>query len=321
MSSAAVRCNTLHTRYDCSIACASASTHDPKWNLSELRTLLAEDWRQAVAQISLPPLTEMMIYALSGGKCLRGLLLLAVADSCNGSRDQARQAAVAIEMLHAASLVVDDLPALDDTPMRRGTQSLYKRDGEAAAILTAHALVAAAFEIVSQISSAPERLLRITNLVAATIGARGMAAGELLDPCNSVSRDIDVSSLKTGSLFRLVAQIAAVLAGSEPELAEDLGQLGLRIGICYQLVDDFRDDDLESNKAALYEAGRRSWRECVELFSLLRARLHIATPIETWLSEFHDASVTIIDASLSGPESSENRSAFGSTEGPRDLQL
>jgi geranylgeranyl pyrophosphate synthase len=298
---AAVRSNVLPARCDRSAASEPRLPSDPTWNFNELRASLEEDWRQALGRHSLPPLTEMMSYALSGGKCLRGLLLLAVVDSCNGSREQAREAAVAIEMLHGASLVVDDLPALDDASVRRGTLSLYKRFGEAAAILTAHSLVAAAFEVVAQISSEPDRLLRITRLLAAAIGARGMARAELVGPCDSVGSDTDVRALKTGSLFQMAAHIGAVLAGVEPELAEDLGQLGMRLGICYQLVDDFRDDFAdESNRGALREAGRRSWNQCAELFNLLRGRLHRAHPMETWLSRFHDAGAKIVDAPASG---------------------
>jgi geranylgeranyl pyrophosphate synthase len=298
---AAVICDVLPAACDCSAASEESLPSDPAWNLDELRILLEEACHQGLVRHSLPPLTEMMSYALSGGKCLRGLLLLAVADSCNGSREQAREAAIAIEMLHAASLVVDDLPALDDTSVRRGALSLYRRFGEAAAILTAHALVAAAFEVVSQIPSKPERVLRITGLLAGAIGARGMALAELIEPSDSLESGTDVRELKTGGLFEAAAHIGAVLAGAEPGLTEDLGQLGLRLGTCYQLVDDLRDGYIDdSNRGGLYQAGRRSWQQCAELLNLVRGRLHTARPIEAWLSWFHEAGAKMVDASESG---------------------
>lgn len=270
-------------------------------NFNELRESLEEDWRRALNRLSVPPLTEMMDYALSGGKCLRGLLLLAVADACNGSGEQAREAAVAIEMIHAASLVVDDLPALDDTSMRRGALSLHKRFGEAAAILTAHALVAAAFELTAQISSEPERLLQITRLFAAAIGPRGMSCAELIHPSDSAGSDNDVRALKTGGLFQVAARMGGILAGAEPQLAQDLGQLGLGLGTCYQLVDDLRDEFLEPpSRSALGEACRQSLQQCAELFNLVRKRLHKPRPVEIWMSWFRDSTMDVVEAAESG---------------------
>ena len=318
---AAVPRNVLPARCDRSAVLEPILPSDPTWNFNELRALLEEHWRQALGRYSFPPLTETMAYALSGGQCLRGLLLLAVADSCNGSREQACEAAVAIEMLHAASLVVDDLPVLDDTSMRRGTLSLYKRFGEAAAILTAHALVAAAFEVVTQISTDPKRLLRITELLAAAIGARGMARAELVDRCDSVGLDTDVRALKTGSLFQMAAHIGAVLAGVEAELVEDLSQLGLRLGICYQLVDDVRDEFIDANRGPLRQAGRLSWQQSVELFNLVRGRLPKTHPMEIWLSCFHNAGAKIVDAPEFGPQG-EPQPEFARTKaGGKEEQL
>jgi hypothetical protein len=217
-------------------------------------------------------------------------------------------------MLHAASLVVDDLPALDNTSERRGRLSLHKRFGEAAAVLTAHALVAAAFEIVAQIPSEPLRLLRITRLLAASIGARGMCLAELVDPGDSVGSETEVRGLKTGSLFQMAAQIGAVLAGAEAKLTEDLGQLGLRLGTCYQLADDLRDEIIDhSTRGGLCDAGRRSWEQCAELISLLRGRLHTVRPVEAWMSWFQDAGAKILDTHEFAP-SNEQRPQLGCRE-------
>jgi geranylgeranyl pyrophosphate synthase len=270
---------------------------DSTWNFNETREFLEAEWRQALARQSLPPLTEMMSYALSGGKRLRGLLLMAVSESCNGSRRDASEGAVAIEMLHAASLVVDDLPALDDSPVRRGAPSVHKRFGEDAAILTAHALVASAFELVAQIPSEPERLLRIIRRLAGAIGARGMARAEAVDPhsvnpCDyCVTPDTHIRALKTGGLFQVAAHTGAVLAGTEPDLAVDLAQLGLRLGICFQLADDFRDELMDdSTRRLLRETVLRSWQECAEQFELVRGRLPHPHPMDAWLSAFYEES-------------------------------
>lgn len=291
---AAVSTDTLRTHSNLATAVESNLLSDSQWNISELRTLLEEDWHRALGRYSLSPLTETMSYALSGGQRLRGLLLLAAVDSCGGPREPAREVAVALEMLHAASLVVDDLPAMDNTPIRRGMLSLYKRFGEAAAILTAHALVAAAFELVAQISTEPKRILHITKSLAVAIGASGMARAELVDCSDSVGSDTDIRALKTGGLFQIAAHIGAVLAGAAPDLADDLGNLGRKLGICYQFVDDFRDHLADGpDRRALKEAGRLSWQQSVELFNLVRGRLRKVYPLESWLSCFHSAGVKI----------------------------
>jgi geranylgeranyl pyrophosphate synthase len=284
----------------CLPASKQTLSSDATWSFHEARNFLEEEWREALGRQSLPPLTEMMSYALSGGKRLRGLLLMAVADSCNGSRQQAREAAVAIEMLHAASLVVDDLPAFDDSSERRGAPSVHKRFGEDAAVLTAHALVASAFELVSQIASEPDRLLRIIRRLASAIGARGMARAEAVDPhsvnpCDYyLAPDTHVRALKTGGLFQLAAHMGAVLAGAEPDLAADLAQLGLGLGICFQLADDFRDELMDdSARRLLRETSRRNWQECAGLFELVRGRLPRPHPMDTWLSAFYEAGAEV----------------------------
>jgi geranylgeranyl pyrophosphate synthase len=267
---------------------------DYKWSLHEARDFLEEEWHQVLGRQSLPPLTEMMSYALSGGKRLRGLLVMAAAESCGGFRQQAREAAVAVEMLHAASLVVDDLPALDDSDTRRDCPSLHKRFGENAAILTAHALVASAFEVVAQINSEPDRLLRVIRRLAGAIGARGMARAEAVDPHSvnpgdyCLAPDIHIRALKTGGLFQLAAHTGAVLAGAESDLASDLGQLGLKLGVCFQLADDYRDECMDgSTRQLLRETCGQSWAECADRFAMVRNRLLQPLPMETWLDAFY----------------------------------
>jgi geranylgeranyl pyrophosphate synthase len=264
------------------------------WKLDELRALLQEDGHRAVARCSLPPLTQTMTYALSGGQCLRGLLLLAVADSCGASRKQAREAATAVEMLHAASLVVDDLPALDNTSLRRGALSVHKRFGDAAAILTAHALVAAAFEVVTQIASSPEQLLQITQLLARAIGGCRMARAELVDGNASGRQETDILAAKTGSLFQAATQIAALLANADPTLAAQLGNFGLQLGICYQLVDDIRDQPSDVNREALITSGQLCWNRSLQLFEQVRAELRDTIAIEVWLSNFYDVGAEML---------------------------
>ena len=260
----------------------------------ERRALLEEECSRLLDRHSSPPLSEMMSYSLAGGKRLRGLLLLAVAESCSGSRAQALEAAVAIELIHGASLVVDDLPAVDDTAVRRGRPSLHRRFGDAAAILTAHALVATAFEVLTRIPAEPQRTLRITRRMATAIGARGMALGELVELHDPGESRNAVRALKTGSLFQVAAEMGAVLAGAEGELPRDIRQLGRRLGFCYQIIDDLRDDLPEiPDPDGLWQEGRRCWRECSGLFDDLRRRLPDARPLDEWLGSFRAAAEVV----------------------------
>jgi geranylgeranyl pyrophosphate synthase len=264
------------------------------WNVPETRDFLQRQWNDALTSHSSAPAAEMMRYALDGGKCLRGLLLLAVSESCGASRSAAANAAVAIEMLHAASLVVDDLPALDNAAVRRNAPSLHQRFGESAAILTAHALVAAAFEIVTEIPNEPARLLRVSRAFASAIGR--MANGELLAPAaaGTAASKARVRALKTGALFELAASIGALLAGADSELAAALARLGLNLGICYQVADDLRDDVMsEAEREALFAEGLHHLGECDRLFHSLRARLCWPAPLEEWMSEFLTAGAEV----------------------------
>lgn len=264
------------------------------WNLPETRDFLERHWNDALVRQSSAPATQMMSYALAGGKCLRGLLVLAVAESCGASRIDAANAAVAIEMLHAASLVVDDLPALDNAAVRRNTPSLHRRFGESAAILTAHALVAAAFEIVAEIPNEPARLLRVSRAFACAIGR--MANGELLAPTagGTAASEARVRALKTGALFELAASIGALLAGVDSEVSTALARLGLTLGICYQVADDLRDDVMsEEERGTLFAESLRHLRECDRLFHSLRARLCWPAPLEEWMAEFLTAGAEV----------------------------
>jgi geranylgeranyl pyrophosphate synthase len=264
------------------------------WNLPETRDSLERRWNELLSRQGSAPATEMMSYALTGGKCLRGLLLLAASESCGAARTDATNAAIAIEMLHAASLVVDDLPALDNAAVRRNAPSLHQRFGESAAILTAHALVAAAFEIVTEIPNEPVRLLRVSRLFASAI--RSMANGELLAPCGdgSAASKARVRALKTGALFELAASIGALLAGADSELAAALARLGLHLGICYQVADDLRDDVMSEEERRLLSAESvQYFRERDRLFHSVRGRLCWTAPLEEWMSEFLTAGAEV----------------------------
>jgi len=188
-----------------------------------------------------PLLVKAMRYAVfPGGARIRPRLSIAVARAC--AEDNARlssAAAGAIEILHCASLVHDDLPCFDDAATRRGRPSVHKAFGERIAVLAGDALIALAFQAVAQSSaSAPARLGPLIGIIARAIGAPdGIIAGQAWE-CESQISLAHYQRSKTGALFAAATSAGAAAAGHQ---AESWHLLGERIGEAYQIADDIRD--------------------------------------------------------------------------------
>lgn len=181
----------------------------------------------------------------SGGKRFRPRLLLTVAAACaadDAEMDLAKRAACAIEFIHSASLVHDDLPCFDDADFRRGKPTVHKLFGEPIAVLAGDALLTRAFEV---LADAPSRLarraLRIVGLVGEATGSRhGIIGGQSLEQHGLDGSIIDrYHAMKTAALFRLAASAGAVAAGATD--AEAWGEVGQCLGLAYQLADDLCD--------------------------------------------------------------------------------
>lgn len=173
-----------------------------------------------------------------GGARLRPRLCLAVAAACGEDRPAVSDAAAAaIELLHCASLVHDDLPCFDDAPLRRGKRSIHVAFGEPLAVLTGDALIVLAFETIAR-SGAGERLAALVTTVADSVGMpRGIAAGQAWES-EPDARLADYQRAKTGALFAGASMAGAAAAGAEPRPWRPLGEL---LGEAYQVVDDIRD--------------------------------------------------------------------------------
>jgi len=189
-------------------------------------------------------LREAMHYAATGpGKRLRPALLFAAADAC-GSRAKALPAASAIEMLHAYTLVHDDLPAMDDDDMRRGRPTVHVEFGEAIAILAGDGLLTAAFGALAEIG--PGAAAAVTVL-ARRAGSRELLAGQAIDLTAAPGELRDIAAVerlhaaKTGALFAAAAELGGITAGAAPHVCADLGRYGMAIGVAFQHADD-RDD-------------------------------------------------------------------------------
>jgi len=187
-----------------------------------------------------PKLVAAMRHAVfPRGARIRPRLCLAVAMACGDTRpSSSTAAAAAIELLHCASLVHDDLPCFDDADTRRGLPSVHRAFGESLAVLTGDALIVLAFQTLARISPAPRNLGNLLLSISAGVGTPGgIVAGQAWE-CETV---VDVSNyhrLKTGALFAAatMAGAAAADAGSSPWRA-----LGEKIGEAFQVADDIRD--------------------------------------------------------------------------------
>ncbi len=196
------------------------------------------------------PIQEAVRYAVLGaGKRLRPILLLASGEALGGRRADLLPAACAVEMIHAFSLVHDDLPALDNDDLRRGRPTLHVKFGEAMAILAGDALLTLAFETLSRYPEgavhAPRKIEAIRALTAA-VGLSGMIAGQVLDirfeGKEATGADLEkIHRLKTGCLITASCVAGGILAGGgEADLAA-LDRYGRALGLAFQITDDILD--------------------------------------------------------------------------------
>ncbi|MBA3598259.1 MAG: polyprenyl synthetase family protein [Methylibium sp.] len=188
---------------------------------------------------------------LDGGKRLRPLLVLAAAEAVNGSAEAAMRAACAVELIHAYSLIHDDMPCMDDDVLRRGKPTVHVKFGQAQAMLAGDAMQALAFEVLTPAgldgAAVPPALqARLCGLLARAAGQDGMAGGQAIDLA-SVGRSLDEQALgdmhrrKTGALLQTSVLMGAA-CGEVPAHAWDaLSDYGSAIGLAFQVVDDILD--------------------------------------------------------------------------------
>ena len=188
-----------------------------------------------------PKLAAAIRYAVfPGGARVRPRLCLAVAAACGDSDPPAADAAAsAIELLHCASLVHDDLPCFDDAPTRRGKPSVHAAFGERIAVLTGDALIVLAFHNLAQgVAATPQRFGALMHTIGRSVGMpHGIVAGQAWECEPSVALG-DYHRAKTGALFSGATVAGAIAAGAEPGPWRAFGD---RLGLAYQVADDLRD--------------------------------------------------------------------------------
>ena len=220
----------------------------------------AETWPRALHEAQRHAL-------LSPGKRFRPLLTIFLAEGC-GAKVAARGAAVEIgcvtEMVHAASLILDDLPCMDDAELRRNQPTTHVAFGESTAILSATALLNRAFGVVARNTSlSAEQRVELSDLLSFAVGSTGLIAGQMADLTNtgdaSVAEVERVNALKTGALFDFAADAAAILASSPAARRAALKDFSRQIGLAFQLLDDVKDvlqDSDISGKTAGRDGGK-----------------------------------------------------------------
>ena len=201
-------------------------------------------------------LHEAMRYAAQGGgKRIRPLLVYAagrLGNSDTADKEVALDAAaVAIESIHAYSLVHDDLPCMDDDDLRRGRPTVHKAFDEATALLVGDALQTRAFEILASANCEAQVRLNMIAALAAASGSRGMAGGQAID-LESVGKKLDLPGLKqmhamkTGALLSCAVDLGGIAAQLNPAQMKQLEQYSSALGLAFQIVDDVLDATADS---------------------------------------------------------------------------
>lgn len=194
-------------------------------------------------------LGNAMRYAvLDGGKRLRPLLVMAACDAVGGDALAALRPACAVELIHAYSLVHDDLPCMDNDVLRRGKPTAHVKFGEAQALLAGDALQALAFELLTPADGSVDAPIqaRLCRLLAQAAGFQGMAGGQAIDlasvglPLTS-SQLHEMHRLKTGALLQASVLMGAACGAASPAALEALRTYGAAVGLAFQVVDDILD--------------------------------------------------------------------------------
>lgn len=191
---------------------------------------------------------------LAPGKRFRPLLCLAISQGLGVRRDVALRIGNVAEIVHTASLILDDLPCMDDAELRRGRETLHLKFSESTAVLTATNLLNRAFGIIASTQglSATQRIDIVSSL-SRNIGSSGLIAGQIADLANSdmsiaAEKVETVNALKTGALFDFTVQAAAIMGKASAAQSVQLSEFSKQIGLAFQLLDDLKDQVLSETE-------------------------------------------------------------------------
>lgn len=249
-------------------------------------------------------LAAMRYSAMNGGKRVRASLVLSAARLASSQESyQPAHLAVAgaVEMLHAYSLIHDDLPAMDDAELRRGVASCHKAFDEATAILAGDALQTEAFSMLSKpgLMADASRQLELCAVLARASGVVGMAGGQMLDlqaetSASDLAQTKTMQELKTGALIRASAVMGVIIGGGDKRMQNAVDKFASHLGLAFQIADDLLDYQADAEQLGKpagrdAEQGKASF---VELLGLEEARRQADSLIEDGcasLDQFGDA--------------------------------
>ena len=215
-------------------------------------------------------LLESMRYSLlAGGKRIRAVICIKFCEAAGGKPEAALDAACAIEMLHAYSLIHDDLPCMDDDDLRRGLPSNHIKFGEYTATLAGDALQASAFDTLLGSNLPPKTVVEMAKVLANAAGPHGICGGQYLDLSGegkqlALAEILESNALKTSTLISASAKIGVIAAGGSPEQVKAAEDYAFAVGLAFQARDDILDctataemlgkptgSDIENNKATI----------------------------------------------------------------------
>jgi geranylgeranyl diphosphate synthase type II len=208
----------------------------------------------------------MAYTVLAPSKQVRAVLVLLSAELCRGTVARAIPAAAAIELIHASSLILDDLPSMDDAPLRRGRRASHLEFGEAVAILAAFGLLNGAYGELAR-AYEPRQAAGMAALISEAVGPGGLIGGQALD-LRATDTILDFETLerihrgKTGALFVAAAACGAISAGATPDAIASLTAYAKNLGLAFQIVDDLLDvagDPAQTGKALRADARKTTF--------------------------------------------------------------
>ena len=235
---------------------ADTAGADPTLQLDAWRTRIDAALERALDLVTgaEPRLVAGMRHAvLLGGKRMRPLLAHASGHACGAAPDAPDGPATAIELIHAYSLVHDDLPAMDDDALRRGQPTVHMAFDEGTAILVGDALQSLAFQVLADTPVADDRRVAMLRELAVASGASGMCGGQALDLAatgkgsNASLQNLEqLHALKTGALIRAAVRMGALAAGAGSDQHKHLDSFADALGLAFQIRDDLLDVEGES---------------------------------------------------------------------------
>lgn len=246
-----------------------------------------------------PTLKSSMEYSvLNGGKRLRSILCTEIANLFGGNYRDVLPFAMAIEFIHAYSLVHDDLPSMDNADTRRGMPSCHKKYGEGNAILTGDALLNTAYELVIEECSKGAPQINASKIIANCAGIYGMVNGQAIDlklpMCDEVTEEdlIALIEQKTMALIRASIISSAYISGCDEKNIEDLEDYSYHLGLAFQIRDDFEDEiedgaDINDCPNFINVLGRDKAKERLEFHQSKAYEIISKYGKDSFLCDFH----------------------------------